>query len=169
MVVSAWTMHMTMVELFFGGWPHIHDLHIKMEFYPSKRVVEVEGHVIALNACHCGNGMALSRIHLHLHPNLKLFSTLALKTAQWHKVAHLIIILAICICRGYHGLDLITFRLAVKLCLQARDQIANTLYIGQRVTAFRAVKHLTFSISQGVVDIHHTMFLNRHYNLPFVG
>ncbi len=164
MVMPAWPVYMAMVEFFLGGLSNTHDLHIEVKLCPGKRVIEVERHIIALDAGDHGNGVALSGIHLHLHAYFKLLTVSTLKTAQGNKVHQLVIILSIGIGRGHNGLHLVALGLAMQLGLQARDQVADALNVGQWFAALRAVQHFAFYRAQGVMNVHHAVILNRHFN-----
>ncbi len=135
MVVSAYAMRMAVREFLRRGFANAHDLNVKMELCACERVIEVEGHIIAIDVRDHGNSMALACVYLHLHAHLKLFTVTALKAAERHEVYHLLIVLTIGISRGDDSFHLVTGRFPFQFAFQAGNEVSNTLNVGQRVAA----------------------------------
>jgi hypothetical protein len=134
MVMTAFTVDMTVGHFFLGSVADGNDLHLEVQALASQRVVAVDGDIVAVQVTD-GDDLHLTvrRGSVELHAHFQLINTFEHAAAQG--ADQLGGVFAVGIFRFYGHFQLIADSLAFQSLFQAWDDVTRALQVDQRRAA----------------------------------
>ena len=157
--MPARPVHVAVRQLFLGRGANFGDLDVEVQVLPGERVVAVDRHHVALDLRHGHRADAVRRLGVELHPHLEIAD--AFERAPRHALDQRLVVLAVGVGRGDFHAQLVAGGLAFELALQAGNQVAVAVQIGER-RALGGVELLAFVVSECVVDEDDRVLGNLH-------
>ena len=140
MIVSARTMNVSVVDFFFTGVAHIHNLYIKMQCLAGERVIAVNGNFIIGDVGNRDQGFTAIGAGMKPHSDFEFIRTF--KTVTRYFLYEFVHSLPVGIFRGNGDLELIARALAFQRLLETRNQIARTMQVGKRILTLGCIKYI---------------------------
>lgn len=153
MLVSAWTVNVTVGFLFVRRVSDFQDLHVKVEVHAAERVKRRAHHRWPLNLRHPkGERLTLFGLRLKTHPALD--GHVRGKARAGHSNRFDLLFWAVAFFGGNARVELVTNTLAHKLTLKARDNVSTAMEVEQGPVVFRTVQLLPFVVGQHIFKAH---------------
>ena len=149
MVMTTFTMHMTVRQLFFGGGANVGDIDLEMQRLAGQRMVAVNMHLFVIDMRHGDIDNALWAMPLELHAGLDILH--ALECVARHFLDQFGMMFAIAFRGGHVHLKLIAGLTTDHGLLQTRHNLAAAVQIGQRFATVGTIDHLTLAVGQCVM------------------
>ena len=132
-MMPARAVHMPVLHFLGCGCPHVDDLHVEMQRLVGERMVSVQCHHVAHDGRHREHTHAAVGARLELHALADLARVR--QRAPRHPLDQCLIAYAIALGWSDRYLHVVAALLAFQGHFQSGDQVAMTLYIGERFTA----------------------------------
>ena len=162
-MMPAGSVHMAVLDFFGAGLADFDDLHGEMQGFACERMIAVDGYLVAFDLGDHDGDRALACLRLELHADSEVGD--AVEGATWNDLHEFVDVAAIPVFSGDIDVETVACHMSGHLALEAGNDIARTVQIGQRLAAFGTVDDLARIVGQGVVKGRNAALGNLHVSL----
>lgn len=157
---AAFDMHVTVMELFFGGFADIEDLHVEMKGFSRERMIGVDGDFIAGYIDHgddLGTVIAVG-FELHSRGHFDVLAEVFLRDLE----DEAFVPFAVGFDRRNDAGHAVADNFAFEVFFQARYDVIVAVEIDQGLTAVGRIQELSCGVTETIVNSDDLVFLNIH-------